>query len=119
MLFGTDAGPRTIGDAGIDPCGFYWTGGQFVDPSVDHTSGAGESMNVLGAVMSLLIGDAAPPVTNKTGGISLGDEHAGAGSNNYKNEPKPITTADKAGAGILTCLLLGGVVGMFAWMSLD
>ncbi|WP_082876056.1 DNA cytosine methyltransferase [Nocardia pseudobrasiliensis] len=27
VLFGTDAGPRTVGDAGADPCGFYWTEG--------------------------------------------------------------------------------------------
>ncbi|MFI5778612.1 DNA cytosine methyltransferase [Nocardia sp. NPDC051570] len=27
VLFGTDAGPRTIGDPGSDPCGFYWTEG--------------------------------------------------------------------------------------------
>ncbi len=27
VLFGTDAGPRTMGDAQTDPCGFYWTEG--------------------------------------------------------------------------------------------
>ncbi|MCC3316479.1 DNA cytosine methyltransferase [Nocardia africana] len=27
VLFGTDAGPRTIGDPDVDPCGFYWTEG--------------------------------------------------------------------------------------------
>ncbi len=27
VLFGTDAGPRMIGDADVDPCGFYWTEG--------------------------------------------------------------------------------------------
>ncbi|WP_036566898.1 DNA cytosine methyltransferase [Nocardia sp. BMG51109] len=27
VLFGTDAGPRTIGDPDADPCGFYWTEG--------------------------------------------------------------------------------------------
>ncbi|MEU7631706.1 DNA (cytosine-5-)-methyltransferase [Nocardia sp. NPDC049220] len=27
VLFGTDAGPRTLGDPDIDPCGFYWTEG--------------------------------------------------------------------------------------------
>ncbi|RDI48560.1 DNA cytosine methyltransferase [Nocardia mexicana] len=27
VLFGTDAGPRVIGDPETDPCGFYWTEG--------------------------------------------------------------------------------------------
>lgn len=27
VLFGADAGPRTIGDPNTDPCGFYWTEG--------------------------------------------------------------------------------------------
>ncbi|MBF6328525.1 DNA cytosine methyltransferase [Nocardia transvalensis] len=27
VLFGTDAGPRIIGDPATDPCGFYWTEG--------------------------------------------------------------------------------------------
>lgn len=27
ILFGTDAGPRDVGDPGHDPCGFYWTEG--------------------------------------------------------------------------------------------
>ncbi|MBO0856636.1 MAG: DNA (cytosine-5-)-methyltransferase [Nocardia sp.] len=27
VLFGTDAGPRDIGDPEVDPCGFYWTEG--------------------------------------------------------------------------------------------
>ncbi|WP_067825712.1 DNA cytosine methyltransferase [Nocardia inohanensis] len=28
VLFGCDAGPRTVGDPEQDPCGFYWTEGQ-------------------------------------------------------------------------------------------
>lgn len=27
VLFGSDAGPRTLGDPACDPCGFYWTEG--------------------------------------------------------------------------------------------
>ncbi|KAG6057957.1 hypothetical protein E4U32_004842 [Claviceps aff. humidiphila group G2b] len=34
-------------------CGFYWNLGEFVDPAVDRTTGAGEVMNVLAAVSSL------------------------------------------------------------------
>lgn len=95
-------------------CGFYWSKDQFIDPGKDKTSGAGEAMNVLAAVSSLLIDDADPPAT-KHGGISKGDPNAGSHSVHI-SELKPITTADKAGAGILTILLCGLTVGMFALM---
>ncbi|KAM5354867.1 hypothetical protein ACJ41O_001513 [Fusarium nematophilum] len=98
-------------------CGFYWSEGKFVDPSADDTSGAGEAMNVLAAVSSLLIGDADPPATNTSGGISRGDPNAGVNSHDMP-EPPPITAADRAGAAILTTIIVGSAVGVFLWMSL-
>ncbi|KAG6117695.1 hypothetical protein E4U13_000842 [Claviceps humidiphila] len=85
-------------------CGFYWNLGKFVDPAVDRTTGAGEVMNT------------GPPVTNGTGGTSKGNPNAG-GKDNGERPPKPITMADKAGAGFVTFLMLGGAVGTFVWMS--
>ncbi|KAL7783083.1 glycoside hydrolase family 76 protein [Trichoderma ceciliae] len=105
----------TGGDTGRR-CGFYWSSKQFVDPAVDHTSGAGEAMNVLAAVSSLLINEANPPVTNSTGGISKGNPNAGHGGDNGEVELKPITAADKAGAAIITLLILGSGTGAFIWM---
>lgn len=99
-------------------CGFYWSKGQFVDPGKDATTGAGEAMNVLAAVSSLLIADAPPPVTNKTGGISKGDPNAGAHGNQGQREWKPLTVGDRVGAGILTALVVGSAVGAFAFMLL-
>lgn len=99
-------------------CGFYWTGGQFVDPAVDKTSGAGEAMNVLAAVSSLLIDEAPGPVTNKTGGTSKGDPEAGTKSLDGPEPLAPVTTGDRAGAAILTILLLASSVGTWSWMSL-
>ncbi|CAM1509599.1 Fc.00g033380.m01.CDS01 [Cosmosporella sp. VM-42] len=96
-------------------CGFYWGTGAFVDPAVDETSGAGEQMSVLAAVSSLLIEDAEPPVTNSSGGISTGNPDAGTKSHDNPVET-PITMADKAGAGIITFLLLGGALSTFVWM---
>jgi len=98
-------------------CGFYWSTGQFVDPSVDKTSGAGEQMNVLAAVSSLLIDDADPPATNRTGGTSKGNPNAG--SEGGPREHGAITTGDRAGAAILTIVLLGSAISMWGWMSLD
>lgn len=98
-------------------CGFYWSDGTFTDPSVDKTTGAGEAMDVLAAVSSLLIGQANPPVTNSTGGISKGKVNAGGGRDNGDEELRPITGGDRAGAGVLTFLLLGSAFGTFVWMS--
>lgn len=106
---------QCTGGASGRMCGFYWTKGEFVDPAVDETSGAGERMNVLAAVSSLLIGEAAPPVTNTTGGISAGDPDAGTNSHDVPEE-RAITARDRAGAGILTFLILGGALAAFVWM---
>ncbi|KAK1760280.1 glycoside hydrolase [Echria macrotheca] len=108
----------TGGDTGRR-CGFYWSEGVFVDPAVDKTSGAGEQMSVLAAVSSLLIEDADPPATNLTGGISRGDPNAGSRSRDTIDTLGPITTADRAGAAILTILVLGSSIGMWSWMSIS
>ncbi|KAK0712419.1 glycoside hydrolase [Lasiosphaeria miniovina] len=84
-------------------CGFYWSSGVYVDPSVDGTSGAGEAMNVLAAVSSLLIDATDAPTTNLTGGTSTGDY--GGGGRRFKSKrpkPKPITTVDRVAAVMFT-----------------
>ncbi|KAI4860474.1 glycoside hydrolase family 76 protein [Hypoxylon rubiginosum] len=93
-------------------CGFQWSSGTF-----DDSVGAGQTMNVLGAVSSLLVDQAKPPVTNATGGTSAGNFNAGSDSDSFTNTPTPITTGDRAGAGILTALVLGCALGTFTWMS--
>nr|6RY0_A Chain A, Mannan endo-1,6-alpha-mannosidase [Thermochaetoides thermophila DSM 1495]6RY1_A Chain A, Mannan endo-1,6-alpha-mannosidase [Thermochaetoides thermophila DSM 1495]6RY2_A Chain A, Mannan endo-1,6-alpha-mannosidase [Thermochaetoides thermophila DSM 1495]6RY5_A Chain A, Mannan endo-1,6-alpha-mannosidase [Thermochaetoides thermophila DSM 1495]6RY6_A Chain A, Mannan endo-1,6-alpha-mannosidase [Thermochaetoides thermophila DSM 1495]6RY7_A Chain A, Mannan endo-1,6-alpha-mannosidase [Thermo len=75
-------------------CGFYWKSGKFVDPSVDHTSGAGEAMSVLAAVSSLLIEYAEPPATNETG-ISRGDPNAGMRSRGAAQHFREINAGDR------------------------
>ncbi|KAI8299086.1 Mannan endo-1,6-alpha-mannosidase [Colletotrichum sp. SAR11_59] len=104
---------QCTGQANQRTCGFKWSTGTY-----DGTIGAGQQMNVLGAVSSLLIGQAKPPVSNSTGGTSQGDPNAGSNSNNDLGvHNTPITTADKAGAGILTFLVLASAAGTFGWMS--
>ncbi|KAK4145096.1 glycoside hydrolase [Dichotomopilus funicola] len=99
-------------------CGFYWSGGVYVDTAVDKTTGAGEAMDALAVVSSLLMPEAPAPANNKTG-ISRGDPNAGMRSSGTGQPLGPITTADRAGAGILTLLLLAGVVGLWGWMSYE
>ncbi|KAF4978712.1 hypothetical protein FZEAL_4954 [Fusarium zealandicum] len=95
-------------------CGFRWATGQF-----DNNVGAGQQMNVLAAVSSLLMEHTDPPVTAKKGGTSKGNPDAGSkGDGSYKGSDTKITTGDKAGAGILTFLVLSMALGMFGWMSM-
>lgn len=94
-------------------CGFQWSSGAF-----DNSVGAGQQMNVLGAVMSLLVDSgASAPVTNTTGGTSVGNNNAGSSSDNFLGSSQPATTGDKAGASILTILILVSAAGTFGWMS--
>jgi mannan endo-1,6-alpha-mannosidase len=99
-------------------CGFYWKDGVYVDPGQDKTTGAGEQMNVLAAVSSLLIDTASAPVTGVTGGISQGDPNAGSGSVDIPLLT-PVTTGDRVGAGILTTVLVLGAIIIFSWISLS
>ena len=93
-------------------CGFKWS-----TKAYDGLQGAGQQMNVLAAVSSLLIDQTSGPVTNLTGGTSSGDPNAGASSDSFNGHVTPPTTGDKAGAGILTFIILGMAVGTFGWMS--
>lgn len=94
-------------------CGFKWASGSY-----DGKTGAGQEMAVLSAVQSQLIGRAKAPVTHSSGGTSQGNPDAGSGSDDLQKHGRPITAGDKAGASILTLLVLGGACGMFGWMSL-
>ncbi len=101
----------TGGDNGRT-CGFLWSSGAY-----DGTTGVGQTMNVLAAVSSLLIDEASGPVTNTTGGTSVGDPDAGSGSEDDPSPLSPITTGDRIGAGILTAAVLTCMTGVFITMS--
>ena len=94
-------------------CGFSWKKGAF-----DGIMGAGQQMNTLAALTTLLIDQTPPPLTNGTGGTSAGDVNAGSKEPLIK-PMTPITGGDRAGAGILTALMIAGCLGAFAWMSSD
>ncbi|KAK4223480.1 glycoside hydrolase [Podospora fimiseda] len=97
-------------------CGFYWTGGEYIDVAVDKTSGAGEAMSVLAAVSSLLI-EKTPDLANNITGTSRGDPNAGSRSRGVIEPLEPITAGDRAGAAILTILILGIAISTWGWMS--
>ncbi len=76
-------------------------------------------MQALSVLGSTLITPAMAPLTARTGGTSKSDPNAGA---NTDADPtanrKPITTSDRAGAGILTLILIVGLVAGSIWLIL-
>ncbi|KAI0190954.1 mannan endo-1,6-alpha-mannosidase DCW1-like protein [Xylaria flabelliformis] len=104
---------QCTGGANGRMCGFHWTSGVY-----DGLTGAGLQMNVLGALTALVMPTVDPPLTNTTGGTSKGNPDAGQDKTQLPTFA-PITTGDKAGASILTILIITGALSAFAWMSLD
>ncbi|KAF8417860.1 glycosyl hydrolase family 76-domain-containing protein [Tirmania nivea] len=97
-------------------CGMRWT-----VPTCDGSFEVGilgQTLSALEVVQSTLILSAPAPVTAKSGGTSKGDLNAGMTGLNYTGlrdlSKDPITTGEKVGAAFLT-LLVGGVLGGFAW----
>lgn len=113
----------TGGDSGR-MCGFKWH-----QDTWDGTIFAGNQMNVLATLTSLLVtenlataegGDGGSPVTNSTGGTSTGDSAAGYGNDRpWEDIQQPITIADKAGAGILTVVVLGMFTAGSLWVTIE
>ncbi|KAG5916741.1 hypothetical protein E4U42_007519 [Claviceps africana] len=96
-------------------CGFTWIpGGTF-----DGIVAVGSMMNALDAVMYNLIAKSSSPVTAVSGGTSRGDPSAGSGGTEDPTKVKPLTAADKVGAGAVTVLLIVGALGSTALMLLD
>lgn len=90
-------------------CGMKWTQGA----NWDGTTGVGQQMGALSVIQANLVTQAVAPVTNKTGGTSVGNPLAGTGGTDVNNPAgliNQITSKDRAGAGILTTLALVGLV---------
>ena len=94
-------------------CGLRWWAG-----SHDGSVGVGEQMSALEVVQSNLIDVSPGPVTQNTGGTSKGDPNAGVTSNIGPGDlhQSDITTADRAGAGIMTVLIIALFVGGAWWL---
>lgn len=76
-------------------------------------------MAALAVVGANLINPSMIPLTLRSGATSRSDPTAGGdtGSKLPTVYNKPITTADKAGAGILTVIMAGVVMGGSYWIS--
>ncbi|CCG84333.1 protein of unknown function [Taphrina deformans PYCC 5710] len=100
-------------------CGFKWTwnNGTF-DGSTAVGYLVGQNLAALETIQANLIVYSTPPFTNATGGTSVGD--VTAGNTQSSSNPAaavvitPATTADKAGAAVLTIVASAGAF-VFAW----
>lgn len=93
-------------------CGLKWTTGTF-----DGLTGVGEQMAVLEVLQSNLQPFSPGPLAANSGGTSQGNPSAGGGGDTKVVQLDSITTADKAGAGILTTLVLIATFGGSFWMA--
>jgi mannan endo-1,6-alpha-mannosidase len=115
---GVAAAAQCSGGAEGNTCGMKWTQGATWDGSY----GVGQQMSALSAVGAnmLKIGNLKAPYTTDTGGVSVGDPNAGTDAGSSDDQPAvytdPITTGDKAGAGILTALVLIFTLGGSFWL---
>jgi mannan endo-1,6-alpha-mannosidase len=116
------AGLQCDGGASGTQCGFKWTNGATNDGSF----GVGQQMSALGAIQSSMIlvpgVKQVAPVTNSTGGTSIGDPTAGVATPENAQEmmdAAPATTGEKVSAGFLTFAVVGGVIGGSVFMVLD
>lgn len=103
-------------------CGIVWGTHKW-----DGTESLENQMSVLSVISSALVqfpmerGRKKEPLTIETGGTSKSDPNAGTGDD-HNIDPGlkwEITTADRAGAGIVTAVFLCGWIGMVAWMIVE
>ncbi len=93
-------------------CGLRWWQNGVNDGAV----GVGEQMSALEVMQNLLVDQVSGPVGEDNGGVSKNDPTAGSDATGFTVEHDPVTTGDKAGAGILTALILAFLFGGGWWL---
>lgn len=108
----TAAAQTCVGGETGTMCGTQWN-----FQGYDGGLGVGQQMNALEIIQSNLINTVDGPKGNGTGATSQGDPSAGTGSESGPPAvQETITTGDRAGAGILTALVIVGLLGGAWWM---
>lgn len=102
---------------GQNVCGIRWYNGFDGKPGMEAQISAS---NVFSSILLKFVDkEKAKPLTSSTGGDSKSDPNAGSKTDNpneYLPQYAPITTADKAGAGIVTAAMVSGAIGMGAFL---
>lgn len=115
---GEGAAGQCSGGTDGKTCGMEWN-----TTTWDGTYGVGQQMSALSAVGANMIKantNLKKPYTTNTGGTSKGDPSAGSGGGQTSSLPSvytdKVSTSDKAGAGIVTAIVLCGILGGSYWM---
>lgn len=114
----TAAAEQCCGGSNGRTCGLSWSKGA----DWDGTQGVGQQMAAMSVIYSNLLQfndgtEIGPPLTNSSGGTSAGNPNAGSQSVADPAAITPATAGDKAGAGILTTIVLVMATAFFGWMS--
>ncbi|CAK7240343.1 MAG: hypothetical protein STHCBS139747_001782 [Sporothrix thermara] len=111
------AAKQCVGGDNGRMCGLIWTD----DGKWDNSTGVGQQMAAMEVTLANMIHSVTAPVTNSTGGTSVGDPDAG-GSDIGRTQPvvyAPITTGDRVGAGILTAVIVIGIISGVVYLFID
>lgn len=98
-------------------CGLVWNKDKY-----DGSTGVGQQMAAMEVTLSCMVKQRSAPLTSDTGGTSKGDPDAGSediGRTEPESNLGPITAGDRAGAGILTVLIIGLFVSSLIWIFID
>lgn len=96
-------------------CGQNW-----LNSTYDDLYGLGEQASALEVINQLLVHDRPAPYTESNGGSSVGDASAGLNltTTNVLESSITISGKDRAGAGIITAVILSVLMASAAWMVL-
>jgi len=115
LIQGSAAGAakQCSGGANGTFCGRRWW-----QPTWDGSESLEEEMSVLNVFSACLTGmTGGPPLNSNSGGNSASNPgQGGNGDEGLTTTYNPITTADRAGAGILTALALIGTLSFVVWL---
>ncbi|KAI0545616.1 glycosyl hydrolase family 76-domain-containing protein [Xylaria curta] len=111
---------QCTGGANGRMCGMKWANNSGL---WDGTTGVGQQMAVMEVVLANMIQEAKPPVTNSTGGTSVGDPGAG-GQDSGRVDPVrqrfgPIRYGDRVGAAFVTFVVLAALLAALVFMLLE
>lgn len=106
------AGQQCSGGSDGKHCGIRWT----KRADWDGTSGLEQQMSVLGVLNAVMVPFTAQgPYNSDNGGKSESNPHGGTNTKDTLG-PEPITTGDKAGAGIVTAIFIILWLGAMSWI---
>jgi hypothetical protein len=98
------AAARVCNDVNL--CGSRWNFDAF-----DGSTGVGQQMSALSVITANLFTQVRKPVTADTGGTSIGNPSAGTGDPTVLVKFEKIETSDKAGAWIITIMVIVFILG--------